>query len=111
MRLLQDVIESIDHIFSFTAGMSEEQYEADTKTQWAVERAFLIIAEVGYRLKDDIEVLCPGPPWRGIRDLGNVIRHGYEAVLNNRVWNTIQNDLESLRAAVLAAIERLRAIP
>ena len=55
--LFQDVIESIDHILAFTSGMNEAEYEADTKTQWAVERAFLIIAEVAYRLKDDIEVL------------------------------------------------------
>jgi uncharacterized protein with HEPN domain len=109
VRLLEDVIESIDHIHAFTAGIDEAQYEVDTKTQWAVERALLIIAEVGYRLKDSIDLLCPGPPWQGIRGLGNLIRHGYEAVANRRVWETVQKDLPNLRAAVVAALERLRA--
>ena len=109
--LLRDIVESIDQVAAFTAGMNETQYEADTKTQWAVERALLIIAEVSYRLKDDLEDLCPGVPWVGIRNLGNVIRHGYEAVVNRRIWNVIQDELPKLRNSVIAVLERLHTLP
>lgn len=109
--LLEDMLESTDQIAKFIAGMDAAQYEADTKTQWAVERALLILAEVAYRLKDDLDDLCPGIPWRGIRALGNVIRHGYEAVVNRRIWDLPQDELPTLRASVLAALERLHTLP
>ena len=105
--LLQDALEAIDKIAAFTAGMGEAQYEADTKTQFAVERGLLIIAEVAYRLRPDIDVLCPGVPWQAVRSLGNVIRHGYESVINRRIWVVVTEDLPELRSAVVSALERL----
>jgi uncharacterized protein with HEPN domain len=97
---LGDILESILLIEQFVAGMDFEAYRCDSKTQAAVERKMLIISEAAIRLKDEAEVLCPGLPWRDIRGIGNWLRHQYDRVEVETVWNSIQDDLPPLKAAV-----------
>ncbi|MGA2168498.1 MAG: HepT-like ribonuclease domain-containing protein [Terracidiphilus sp.] len=95
-----DILESIALIEQFVRGMDLEAYQWDDKTQAAVERKMLIISEAAIRLKDEAEALCPGAPWRDIRGIGNWLRHQYDRVEVETVWNTIQDDLPPLKAAV-----------
>jgi uncharacterized protein with HEPN domain len=97
---LQDILESIALIEQFVSGMDLEAYRWDRKTQAAVERKMLIVSEAAIRLKDEAEALCPGVPWRDIRGIGNWLRHQYDRVDVETVWNTIQDDLPPLKAAV-----------
>ena len=101
---LKDILDSIDAINRFIRGMSLESYSQDEKTQAAVERKMLVISEAAIRLKDHAEMLCPEVPWRDIRGIGNWLRHQYDNVMVEIVWNTIQDDLPPLRAAVAAAL-------
>lgn len=43
-------------------------------------------------------------PWRQVRDLGNVLRHGYHAVDDLQVWAIVARDLPPLRAAIEAMV-------
>jgi uncharacterized protein with HEPN domain len=97
---LGDIFDSIVLIEKFVCGMDFEAYSWDDKTQAAVERKMLIISEAAIRLKDEAEALCPDVPWRDIRGIGNWLRHQYDRVDIETVWNTIQTDLPSLKAAV-----------
>jgi uncharacterized protein with HEPN domain len=74
------------------------------KTVAAVERKLLLISEAAVRLGDDADRLCPGPPWRNIRSLGNWLRHQYDRVDVETVWNTVMTDLPPLRSEVLRAL-------
>jgi uncharacterized protein with HEPN domain len=104
---LGDILESVVLIEQFVCGMDFEAYSWDGKTQAAVERKMLIISEAAIRLKDEAETLCPEVPWRDIRGIGNWLRHQYDRVDTETVWNTIQKDLPPLKAAV----ERILALP
>jgi uncharacterized protein with HEPN domain len=97
---LGDILESILRIESFVDGMDFEAYRRDDKTQAAVERKMLIISEAAIRLGGQAEALCPGVPWRDIRGIGNWLRHQYDRVEVETVWNTIQDDLPALKVAV-----------
>jgi uncharacterized protein with HEPN domain len=101
---LGDNLESIRLIEQFVSGMDLEAYESDDKTQAAVERKMLIISEAAIRLKDNAETLCPGVSWRDIRGIGNWLRHQYDRVEVETIWNTIQDDLPPLKAAVEKAL-------
>lgn len=105
---LSDILASIVLIEQFVSGMDFEGYQWDDKTQAAVERKMLIISEAAARLKDEAEVLCPGVPWRDIRGIGNWLRHQYDRVEVETVWNTIQDDLPPLKAAVEAALRSFK---
>ena len=63
-----------------------------------------IITEAAIRLGDDAEILCPGPDWRGIRGMGNFLRHEYHRVDDQIVWDTVKHELPTLKAAVLRAL-------
>ncbi len=57
--LLLDIKVSIGKILNYTAGMTLESYEADSKTKDAVERNFEIIGEAASRIPDDFKRLHP----------------------------------------------------
>ena len=101
---MEDIYESIGLIEEFVGGMDFEAYCSDAKTQAAVERKMLIVSEAAIRLKGDAEVLCPGVPWRDIRGAGNWLRHQYDSVDLETIWNTIQDDLPPLKAAMEKAL-------
>jgi uncharacterized protein with HEPN domain len=101
---LQDILEGIDSIFQFVGDMDLEAFREDPKTIAAVERKLLLISEAAVRLGDDAERLCPGLPWHNIRGIGNWLRHRYDRVDVETVWNTVVDHLPPLRSAVLRAL-------
>jgi uncharacterized protein with HEPN domain len=98
------MLKAIGLIEEFTAGMDLQAYASDIKTQAAVERELQIITEAAYRLLPQDEHLCPGPDWRKIRGMGNILRHAYDRIEEETIWNTVQDDLPPLKQAVEAAI-------
>jgi uncharacterized protein with HEPN domain len=101
---LRDILQSILFIEEFVSGMDLDAYAEDDKIQAAVERKMHVISEAAIRLKGDAEILCPGVPWRNIRGAGNWLRHQYDNVDLETIWNTIQDDLPPLKAAVEKAL-------
>ena len=101
---LEDILDSIHSIQQFVRGMDRESYYHDEKTQAAVERKLLILSEAAIRLKDNAEVLCPEILWRDIRGSGNWLRHQYDSVDVETIWNTVQDGLPPLRAAIEKAL-------
>jgi uncharacterized protein with HEPN domain len=101
---LRDIVEAVTSIEQFTAGMDLEAFRSDPKTVSAVERKILL-SEAAVRLGDEAERLCPGQPWRDIRGVGNWLRHQYDRVDVEAVWHTVEDDLPSLKAAVLRVLD------
>jgi len=101
---LGDVLKAIGLIEEFTVGMDFRAYASDIKTRAAVEGQLQIVIEAAYRLKPEDEYLCPGPDWRKIRGMGNILRHDYEGIEADKIWNTVRDDLPSLKAAVTKAL-------
>ena len=101
---VRDIVDGIDLIVQFVGGMDLEAFRADPKTIAAVERQLLLISEAAVRLGEDAERLCPGLPWHNIRGIGNWLRHRYDRVDVETVWNTVIDDLPPLRSAVLRAL-------
>jgi uncharacterized protein with HEPN domain len=101
---LCDILESIEHVEMFLDGLDFESYAADLKTRSAVERQLQIITEAAYRLGDEADSLCPGPDWKGLRGMGNILRHAYHRVDDRIVWDTVKTDFPPLKAAVIKAM-------
>jgi uncharacterized protein with HEPN domain len=101
---LADILEAILAIDRFVEGMDLDAYSQDERTHAAVERKLLVISEAAIRLKDTAETLCPEVPWRDIRGIGNWLRHQYDRIDLETIWNTIQVDLPPLRATIGRAL-------
>ncbi len=98
-------------IVQFVHGMDLEAFREDPKTVAAVERKLLLISEAAIRLGEDADRLCPGLPWHNIRGIGNWLRHQYDRVDVETVWNTVIDDLAPLRTGVLRALTAPPADP
>jgi uncharacterized protein with HEPN domain len=102
----RDILESIEHIQMFLEGMDFAAYKADAKTKSAVERQMQIITEAAHLLGEEAETLCPGPDWKGLRGMGNILRHAYHRVDDKIIWDTLQGELPPIKAAVLKTLRK-----
>ena len=86
---LRDILDSINMIVNFVHGLDLGAFREDPKTVAAVERKLLLISEAAMRLGEDADRLCPGLPWNNIRGIGNWLRHSYDRVDVESVWNRL----------------------
>jgi uncharacterized protein with HEPN domain len=107
-RRLEDIIENAQAIQRYVGGMDVTAFEEDEKTYDAVERCLERISEAAAKLGDLAPLLVPGQPWREIRALGNRLRHEYDAIREDRLWDIVQIDIPPLCAACADALRRLR---
>jgi len=106
---LKDILDNIDAIQAFSAGMSVDDFTGDRKTVYAVTRALEIISEASRRLPEEIKSVHPEIDWPAVAAAGNVYRHEYEVVDDALVWHTIKFGLSGLRDAAAAELARLPA--
>jgi uncharacterized protein with HEPN domain len=102
---LQDILDHINGIEEFVAGMTLEQYVTDRKTKAAVERYILTVAEAAFRLGTNADELIPKHDWHGLRGMGNILRHAYDKLEDEVIWETITVDLPELKQSVLLVID------
>lgn len=104
---LQDILDAIARIESFTLDADFERYKRDDLLHGAVERNIEIISEASRHIPDHLKALAPGIPWRQIADIGNVLRHAYDGIDDRAIWNTARTQLKPLRRAVEFIIQNL----
>jgi uncharacterized protein with HEPN domain len=68
--------------------------------QDGVIRNLEVIGEATKNLSEDLRVANPSIPWRQIAGMRDVLIHDYLKVNLNRVWRTVENDLQPLGIAV-----------
>lgn len=102
---LQHILEAIGNIQDYTAGMDLAAFMADRKTRDAVIRNLEVIGEACNNVaknspafaSEHVEV-----PWSFAYEMRNALSHGYFTVDHAIVWQTIQQDLPTLKSQILA---------
>ena len=107
-RRLQDILDNIEAIERYTEGLDLAGLRADSKTRDAVERCLERISEAAAKLGPAAAKLAPGQPWQQIKALGNRLRHEYDRLRVERLWEIVANDLPSLGSACRGALDKLR---
>ena len=97
---LSDIIESIDAIRMYVAGMDFNCFSGDRKTFAATIRELEIIGEAIKNISDQIKIKYPEVLWQEIRSFRNKITHEYFGVDARIVWDIIQNELDQLRIQI-----------
>jgi uncharacterized protein with HEPN domain len=93
---LAHIRKAIREVKAHTAGMTQESYAADAKTQRAVERNLEIIGEAAHNLSDALKQAHRDVPWDSIYAARNVIVHFYFGVNQKILWDVVENDLDPL---------------
>jgi uncharacterized protein with HEPN domain len=99
---IEHMLAAIAGIERLTGGRTLGDYADDVDTAAAVERHFERLSEASRPLPETLRQKHRGIPWRAVADLGNVLRHAYDQVMDERIWRIIEKDLPSLKNAVLA---------
>ena len=73
----------------------------------AVERCLQRITEAVIRLGDQAEILIPEVPWHRVRGFGNRLRHNYDSIEEDRLFDIDRADLPVLCAHSRAALAKL----
>lgn len=103
---LIDIIQAIEHIRGELAGVTLDDFEADWRKKWLVERGIEIVSEASRHLPEALKARYPEIPWRKVAGIGNVLRHDYERIAPDVVWSVAQNQLPVLEAACRAELKR-----
>ena len=100
--VLADIIDSIEKIERYVAGLSRDGFLADEKTIDAVVRNLEIIGEASKRLPQSFQSQHPEIQWRRIVGLRNRIVHDYFGLDLEIIWEIVQHELPALKAKLSA---------
>jgi uncharacterized protein with HEPN domain len=95
-----DILQAIALLHGYCAGLDFAGFEENQEKQDSILHRLLVLTEAAHRLREDELALCHGPNWRKIQDLGNIIRHAYDAIDRATIWGIIQTDLPQLKIDV-----------
>jgi len=93
---IQDILDAIASIQSRIVGMSLESLAADETVAKAVLYDFIVIGEASANVPAELQSRYSNIPWRLMQDMRNVMAHEYFQINIERVWKTIEDDLQSL---------------
>jgi uncharacterized protein with HEPN domain len=105
---LRHILEAAARIEAQPAGKSWDAYLADWVTRDVVERNLERISEASRHIPEDLKARHPSIGWRLIADLGNVLRHAYDQIEDERIWQIVSQDLAPLKAAVEAMLREAK---
>jgi len=77
---LEDILEAIAVIGTYTSGKTEDHYAAERMLRDAVERNVERISEASRHIPRSLKAPHPQIPWRKVAGIGNILRHAYPIV-------------------------------
>lgn len=105
---LMDILESVADIQNFTSDITYKELEKDKKTLYAVIRCFEVLGEAVKKIPQDIRKKHSDVPWEEMAGMRDKLIHEYFGVDVETLWDTIEEDLPSLKDIVSKIVDNLR---
>lgn len=102
---LADILDAVEAIERFTAGMDEARFVADELVQSAVLQKLSVIGEAAGRLSEVTRAQAPEIPWKEIIGFRNVAVHAYFSVDWRVVFVTVIDDLPLLKQGIARQLD------
>ena len=97
---LEDILEAIKKIRSYTTALSLESFSQDEKSMDAVVRNLEVIGEAIKNVPEDVRVRYPDVEWKRIAGLRDILIHEYFGIDAVIIWDIVRNKLPFLETQV-----------
>lgn len=97
---IQDILDSINDIETFTKGMNFQSFEQDRRTVNAVIRSLEVIGEAAKKIPDKIKEKHPAIPWKNITGMRDKLIHEYFGVDEEIVWKVASEEIPALKPLI-----------
>lgn len=94
---LQHMLDAVLEIIEFTQGKKRQDLDSDRKLKHALVRLLEIIGEVAGGMSQNLRDESPEIPWTEMIGMRNRLIHGYFDVDLDVVWQTVSEDIPSLK--------------
>jgi uncharacterized protein with HEPN domain len=105
---LGHIRDEIEGITGALRGVEQGVFAKNYLLRRAAERALLIISEAAKALPNSLTDRYPAIDWRDVRGLGNVLRHDYQQVDADTLWEILTGKLPELAPIVERMIADLK---
>jgi uncharacterized protein with HEPN domain len=105
--LLDDILECIQNIKSYTKGYNFDAFLKDKKTIDAVARNFITIGEATANIDADFKYANTQIDWKKIKNFRNRMVHDYIGTDYEVVWDVVSNHIEELEFQIVNLIKEI----
>lgn len=105
---LQHIIDAIEMIVQFTAGVTEDALNADVMRKHATAYNIQIIGEAVYKLSVEFKTSHPETPWNVIEKMRHILVHDYYQVNMHIMWLVITEDIPALKPQIQKYLEEFK---
>jgi uncharacterized protein with HEPN domain len=96
MAYVEDILDSVEHIQRYLAGVELERFVGDSMLQDAILRRLSVIGEAAACLSTAFRTRHADVPWKSVVGFRNLVVHRYWAVDLEIVWRIVSVDVPSL---------------
>lgn len=99
---IDEMLEAISTVDDLIGGLDFDTYAslALRGQRRGVERCIEIVSEASRHIPDAMKATHPHIPWHHVRDIGNVLRHGYSSVDDLIIWRVATVSLAELQSVL-----------
>lgn len=108
LLFVEDVLQAVDKIESYTKGLSFESFEGDDLVVDAVIRNLEVIGEAARHLPEKLRREHPDIPWKRMIGLRNIMIHAYFGVDRSIVWKIVTENLPEAKGALESLLSELK---
>ncbi|MDI6766859.1 MAG: DUF86 domain-containing protein [Bacteroidota bacterium] len=102
---LEDIIESIIKIETYTKNLSYGRFSKDPKTIDAVVRNLEIIGEAAKHIPTSVRSKHAEVPWKKMVGLRNIVVHEYFGIDEKIIWEIVNRGLSDVKLSIIKILE------